>query len=347
MAIPAARETPRQRVAVAWSLPIVEEAIAKVEKARRPGLPHPIGAKLGIAMATAQRRLSAILHADIAGFARLMEGGEVGTFRQLRSAQADIWRPAIDRAGGWLVNSAGDAMLAEFASAVAAVAAAIDIQARMAQFNAALDDGQQLLFRIGVHLGEVIVDEGQQDIFGDGVNLAARIQSIAEPGGIAVSRAVRDVAELQTIEYAFVDGGEQRLKNISRPVHVYHVRAKKGVSTRTTTSILPQATLRFHGTDQAGYRFGFELAFAKLMMARQGVTIGRDADKCDVALVHSTVSRRHARLVLVGEALQIEDLGSTNGTSVNGAVLGPGAPVPLQAGAKLKIGEIELSFRHD
>src|SRR6185436_631215 len=86
-----------------------------------------------------------------------------------------------------------------------------------------LDEEQRLLFRVGVHLGEVIVDQEDQNIFGDGVNLAARIQALAEPGGIAVSRSVRDLAELRT-EYIFVDAGEHQLKNVSRPIQVYHVR---------------------------------------------------------------------------------------------------------------------------
>jgi adenylate cyclase len=125
-------------------------------------------------MATSQRRLSAILHAHLAGFVRMTEGQEELTFTHLKSAQAEVWRPAIEIAGGSLVNSAGDAMLAEFGSALAAVAAAIDIQERMARFNERLDQEQRLMFRIGVHLGEVIVDEEGGDIFGDGVNLAER-----------------------------------------------------------------------------------------------------------------------------------------------------------------------------
>src|SRR5436190_9511611 len=197
-------------------------------------------------MATLQRRLAAIVHADLAGFTRMMEGAETRTFRHLKAAQIDVWRPAIQAGGGRMVGTAGDAMLAEFGSAVAAVSAAIDIQERMARFNEALDETQRMMFRVGVHLGEVIVDEEDQNIFGDGVNLAARIQAVAEPGGIAVSRAVRDVAELR-IEYAFVDGGEHRLKHVSRPVHIYHVRVRADASVRTTTSTLPNATLRFHG----------------------------------------------------------------------------------------------------
>ena len=174
------------------------------------------------------------------------------------------------------------------------------------------------MFRIGVHLGEVIVDEDNHDLFGDGVNLTERIQSMAEPGGIAVSRAVRDVTELQ-VDYAFVDGGEHRAKNVSRPLHIYHVRARAGASRRTTTSVVPRATLRFHGTDLAGRKFGFDLSLDRLVeRAAEGFVIGRDFDHCDAVLSHPTVSRRHARLILVDNTLQIEDLGSTNGTAVDG-----------------------------
>jgi class 3 adenylate cyclase len=291
-----------------------------------------------------QRRLAAIVHADLAGFTRMMEGAETRTFRHLKSAQTEVWRPAIEAGGGRLVGTAGDAMLAEFGSAVGAVAAAIEIQERMARFNQTLSEPQRLLFRIGVHLGEVIVDEEDQNIFGDGVNLAARIQAIAEPGGIAVSRAVRDVTELR-IDYAFVDGGPHQMKNVSRPVHVFHIRTTPASSTKTTTRVLPQVTLRFEGADSTGQKYGFDVALAKLMEAPQGMTIGRAIDQCDLVVAHATVSRRHARLTLSGEALQIEDLGSTNGTAVNEIALKAGAPVALNAGAKLRLGDVALGIR--
>jgi adenylate cyclase len=297
-------------------------------------------------MAIPQRRLSAILHADLAGFVRLTEGEEDLTFEHLRAARTEVWRPAIETAGGSVVHSNGDAMLVEFGSALAAVAAAIDIQERMARFNKALDEEQRLLFRIGVHLGEVIVDEENHDLFGDGVNLAERIQVMAEPGGVAVSRAVRDVTELQ-LDYAFVDGGEHRAKHVSRPLHIYHVRTREDASSRTTTSMVPRATLRFHGTDPVGHKVGFELAFDKLVQRkREGFVIGRDLDHCDAVLSHPTVSRRHARLVVVDNTLQIEDLGSTNGTAVDGAVVVSGMRRPLHAGARLRIGSLELAFRY-
>lgn len=292
-----------------------------------------------------QRRLAAIVHADLAGFTRMMEGAETRTFRHLKSAQIDVWRPAIDSGRGRLVGTAGDAMLAEFGSAVSAVAAAIDIQERMARFNDALSEEQRMLFRIGVHLGEVIIDDEDQNIFGDGVNLAARIQTLAEPGGIAVSRAVRDLVELRT-EYVFHDGGEHQLKNVSRSVQVFHVRQAKPASPGTTTRMVPQITLRFEGPDSAGRKHTFEVSMEKLVGQSQGMCIGRAADQCELVVPHPTVSRRHARLSVAGEALQVEDLGSTNGTAVNGTALKAGAPIALQAGSKLRLGDVELVVHH-
>jgi hypothetical protein len=202
-----------------------------------------------------------------------------------------------------------------------------------------------MLFRVGVHLGEVIVDEEDQNIFGDGVNLAARIQALAEPGGIAVSRAVRDLVELR-VEYAFVDGGEHQVKNVSRAVQVFHVRpAKAAVTVGTTTRMVPQITLRFEGTDSTNTKHAFEVTLEKLMGRAQGMVIGRAADQCDLVVAHATVSRRHARLSLAGEALQVEDLGSTNGTAVGGKALRAGEPVVLHAGNKLRLGDVDLLVR--
>ncbi len=296
-----------------------------------------------------QRRLAAIVHADIAGFTRMMEGSETRTFRHLKTAQIEVWRPAIQAANGRLVGTAGDAMLAEFGSAVTAVSAALDIQERMSKFNDTIEPEQRMNFRIGVHLGEVIVDDEDQNIFGDGVNLAARIQALAEPGGIAVSRAVRDLVELR-IEYAFVDGGEQTMKNVSRSVQIFHVKHAKSAApaapVNTTTRMVPQITLRFEGTDSGKTKHSFEVTLEKLMSRSDGMVIGRAADQCDFVLAHPTVSRRHARLRVAGEALQVEDLGSTNGTRVGEQALKAGEPVALHAGNKLRIGDIDMMLRH-
>jgi class 3 adenylate cyclase len=298
-------------------------------------------------MPRTERRLSAILHADLSGFVRLVENEEDLTFEHMRSVRDEIWRPAIEEAGGSLVNSTGDAMLAEFGSAAAAVEVAIDIQERMARFNEGLAEEQRLQFRIGVHLGEIIIDEAGHDIFGDGVNLAERIQVLAEPGGIAVSRAVRDVARLRA-DYAYVDGGEHRAKHVSLPLHIYRVRSRESAATMPSRPVTVRGIFHFHGADLTGRKFGFDLEMDELARRKQSVVIGRDSSQCDVVLLNSSVSRRHARLsVGQGNTLQIEDLGSTNGTSIDGERITTRVPHPLAPGSTLRLGDIELVVRYD
>jgi adenylate cyclase len=298
-------------------------------------------------MPHSERRLSAILHADLAGFVRLVEAEEDLTFERLRSARGAIWQPAIEGAGGSLIHSTGDAMLAEFGSAAAAVQVAIDIQERMARFNEGLAEEQRLLFRIGVHLGEIIFDDTNHDIFGDGVNLAERIQVLAEPGGIAGSRAVRDVARLRD-DYAYIDGGEHQAKHVSRPLHIYRVRARMSSVTVPSRRAPLRGVVHFHGADDSGRKFGFDVAMDELVRRQQSVLIGRDASECNVVLLNTSVSRRHARLSVDGNnILQIEDVGSTNGTSINGEPITPGLIRPLEPGSTLKLGEIELVVRYD
>ena len=135
------------------------------------------------------RKLTAILYADVAGYSRLTGVDEVGTHKQL-SAGLDLISERIKYAGGRVVHYAGDAVLAEFASVVAAVETAVGIQRSLAEQSADIPDDKRLRFRIGVNLGEVIVD--RDDIYGDGVNVAARLESLAEPGGVCVSGAVYD-----------------------------------------------------------------------------------------------------------------------------------------------------------
>lgn len=181
-----------------------------------------------VAIPARRRRLSAILHADVTGYVRLVEGAEDRTVSRLKVVRAEVWQSAIEAAGGRIVNIVADSVLAEFGSAVTAVAVAIEIQERMAQFNEGLGEEQRLLLRIGLHLGEVIVDE-TQTIFGDAVNVAARIQLMAEPGGIAASRAIRDATHLQ-VGHTFVYGGKHRAKNMRRSLEIYHVRTRASAS---------------------------------------------------------------------------------------------------------------------
>jgi adenylate cyclase len=298
-------------------------------------------------MPHSERRLSAILHADVAGFVRLVEDDEDLTFERLTSARDQIWKPAIEDAGGSLVHSAGDAMLAEFGSAVAAVQVAIDIQERMARFNDGLAEEQRLQFRIGVHLGEIIIDEAGHDIFGDGVNLAERIQELAEPGGIAVSRAVHDVARLRD-DYAYIDGGEHQAKHVSHPLHIYRIRARMTAATVPSRPVPVRGTFHFHGADVAGRKFGFDVAVAELARRKQSMLIGRDASQCDVVLLNTSVSRCHARLSVSSDnILQIEDVGSSNGTAINGTRIAPWLAHPLEPGSTVKLGDIELVVHYD
>ncbi len=158
------------------------------------------------------------------------------------------------------------------------------------------------------------------------------------------------MAELK-VNYAFVDGGEHKLKNVSRPVHIFHVRNLAASTTpthdaaRTTTRIVPQIVLRFEGGNSTGQKFAFDVALDRLMSLPQGMMIGRAADQCELVLAHGTVSRRHARLVFAGEALQIEDQGSTNGTSVNGKPVMAGTSAVIHPGDRINIGDVELGVK--
>jgi TolB-like protein len=165
----------------------------------------------------AQRRLSAIVCTDIAGYSRLMGLDESGTLESLKSHRAAI-DPLIAAHGGRIVKTTGDGLLLEFASVVDAVRAALAVQRTMAERNAGEQADRRLSMRIGIHLGDVIV-EGD-DIFGDGVNIAARLQEAAEPGGLCLSQAVHDSVRGR-VDAEFQDGGTQTLKNIASPVRVF------------------------------------------------------------------------------------------------------------------------------
>ena len=167
------------------------------------------------------RRLSAILAADVAGYSRLMGLDEEGTLAQLKDHRARLINPKVAEHRGRIVKTTGDGMLAEFASAVEATRCAVDIQLAMASVNLNIAAPKRVELRIGIHVGDIISDEG--DIFGDGVNIAARLEGIADPGGICVSARVQEDAEGR-LDVVFKDGGEQQLKNIARPVRVYRIQ---------------------------------------------------------------------------------------------------------------------------
>jgi adenylate cyclase len=168
-----------------------------------------------------QRRLAAVLAADVVGYSRLMEVDETGTLARLKTVRLELIDPAIVRCKGRIIKTTGDGILVEFQSVTEALRCAVDFQERMARRNRDMAASRALLYRIGINLGDVIVEE-DGDIFGDGVNVAARLESIADPGGICVSAAVRDqIADRLAI--GFQDLGEQQVKNISRPIRVFKV----------------------------------------------------------------------------------------------------------------------------
>jgi adenylate cyclase len=168
-----------------------------------------------------ERRLAAILAADVAGYSRLMGEDEAGTLARLRSHRRELIDPKIAEHRGRIVKTTGDGLLVEFPSVVEAVACAVSIQRGMAERNAAVPTNERIDFRVGINLGDVIVEDN--DIHGDGVNIAARLEALAEPGQVRVSGVVYDQVQGR-LECSFEDTGEQKLKNIARPVRVYRVR---------------------------------------------------------------------------------------------------------------------------
>ena len=168
-----------------------------------------------------QRRLAAILAADVAGYSRLMGVDEEGTLSALKELRRELADPKIKEHRGRIVKTTGDGLLVEFASVVDAVRCAVEVQFEMAERNAGMPEEQRIQFRIGINLGDIIKDG--RDIHGDGVNIAARLEALAEPGGICVNRVVRDQVR-DKLDFAFEDAGEQRVKNIARPLRVYRIR---------------------------------------------------------------------------------------------------------------------------
>jgi adenylate cyclase len=159
------------------------------------------------------RRLAAILAADMAGYSRLIGVDEGGTLQGFKTIRAELFEPAIASHNGRLVKTTGDGFLAEFSSVVDALCCATELQAGMAERKATISTGKRIEFRIGINVGDVVVEDG--DIFGDGVNVAARLEGLAEPGGICVSARVQEDAAGR-LDLAFEDLGEQQLKNIAR-----------------------------------------------------------------------------------------------------------------------------------
>jgi len=185
------------------------------------------------------RRLAAILAADVAGYSRLMGRDEEGTHERLKAHLRELVEPKIEEHRGRIVKNTGDGVLAEFASVLDAVRCAVEIQRGMFDREPEVPEERRIRFRIGVNLGDVIVE--QHDIFGDGVNVAARLEALAEPGGIFISRMVRDQIR-DKLPYPFEDMGAQSVKNIARPVRVYAWRPE-AVADPPSATVPPAASI--------------------------------------------------------------------------------------------------------
>jgi TolB-like protein len=183
-----------------------------------------------------ERRLTTILAADVAGYSRLTGLDEEGTHARLQDHLQSLLEPKIAEHRGRIVKRTGDGLLAEFGSVVDAVRCAVDVQEGMVQRNTDVSEEKRIEFRLGINIGDIIIDHG--DIFGDGVNVAARLEGIADPGGMCISdwayQQVRD-----KLDVVFEDAGEQQLKNIARPVRMYRVRPVGAAATKRSSLSLP------------------------------------------------------------------------------------------------------------
>src|SRR5437016_4282046 len=188
----------------------------------------------------AERRLTAILAADVAGYSRLMGAAEEGTLAGLKAIRRELVDPRIVEHRGRIVKTTGDGLLVEFASVVDAVRCAVDVQREMAERNTGVPAETRIEFRVGINLGDIIIDDS--DIYGDGVNVAARLEALAEPGGICVSRVVRDQVR-DKLGFGFEDLGDLSVKNIARPVRVFRVDTKAAGGATTPTATAEIATL--------------------------------------------------------------------------------------------------------
>ena len=184
-----------------------------------------------------ERRLAAILAADIAGYSRLMGADEEGTLARIKAYRRELIDPTIEEHRGRIVKTTGDGILIEFPSVIEAVSYAVAVQQGMVERNVGTPEEKRITFRVGVNLGDIIVEDG--DIHGDGVNIAARLEGIAEPGGICISEdAFRQVQG--KVDAEFADIGEQRLKNIARPLRVYRVLTQQPAQARASALPLPE-----------------------------------------------------------------------------------------------------------
>jgi class 3 adenylate cyclase/tetratricopeptide (TPR) repeat protein len=260
-----------------------------------------------------ERRLTAILAADVAGYSRLTGLDEEGTHLQLREHLSSFVNPKIAEYRGRIVKNTGDGLLAEFSSAVDAVRCAIDVQRGMAKRNADVAAEKRIDFRIGINIGDIIIDRG--DIFGDGVNVAARLEGVADPGGICMSDDV--FRQIQgRVAGDFVDIGEQQLKNIARPVRIFHVRVTgpatdaSPLDTSSLPALPPGTELRFPNGARSAETVAYSgkvFAFTNIPIRVPTHFMGRD----DALAVIETALKRYEGRVAITALHGLRGVGKT------------------------------------
>ena len=214
-----------------------------------------------------QRRLAAVLAADVVGYSRMMSTDEVGTLGALKAHRRELIDPAIGAHHGRIVKTSGDGMLVEFASVVDAVGCAVAVQRGMLSRNAAVEENKHIVFRVGINVGDIII-EGD-DIFGDGVNIAARLETLCEPGGVCISRAANDQIR-DKLSLAFADLGEQTVKNISRAVGIFGLAAKEIAALPEPELVQPKPAAANATADEVVPRYEQEIHFC---MTADGVQL--------------------------------------------------------------------------
>jgi class 3 adenylate cyclase len=296
------------------------------------------------------RKLAAILAADVVGFSRMLGTDETGTLARLAAAREDLVDPLLASHRGRIFKVMGDGLLVEFPSVVLALRAAIAVQLRMQTHNLALPPEERIVLRIGLHQGDVVVND--TDLLGDGVNVAVRLERLAEPGGICISARVREDV-VGKIPLAIEDGGMQVLKNISQPIRVFRIRpGAEPCVTRASqqdamadadgneTIVIPPPSSRHRLVLLEALPSG-EQRSRDVPLTGTPLTIGRQAPS-DLILSGGGVSRAHCRFELVEDAVVLTDLHSTNGTFVDEQRIT--VPQRLEPGARVRVGPHLLQY---
>jgi class 3 adenylate cyclase/tetratricopeptide (TPR) repeat protein len=250
-----------------------------------------------------ERRLAAILAADVAGFGRLLRVDEEGALARLKAHRRNLIDPKITAHRGRIVNTAGDGLVVEFSSVVEAVRCAAEVQRCMADRDAEMDEGGRIEFRMGINLGDIISDGN--DIFGEGVDVAFRLEALAEPGGLCISRVVRDQIR-DKLPYAFEDIGEQSFKNIARPMRVYALSAGALASLPPVPN-MPKGDKRMRTTRRLAAILAADIAgYSRLIGADEGGTL-QAFKTIRAELFDPTIAEHNGRLVkTTGDGFLVE-----------------------------------------